>query len=316
MTTSSSVNFSMTRNEIITDALLMIGALGEEQTIENSTLQICDRALNRLIKHFENQAIHIWKRTEAVVFLQQDQSIYTFGSGSTDHATETYLEMVTTADALSGASTVSVSDSTGVSVSDYIGIVLDDGSLHWAVVSGTTATTISFAATPLTDDVTTGNTLFTYTTKINKPIDIYQVRSYLIDGETEIDLGPDDSYEEFQALSNKNVSGSSPTQWNYHRGRTTGTLRIYPALENVTRYLKITYAKPLEDLDSASDEADVPQEWLDYLTHKLAVRLMPGYGKLGSAQYAQLYQATKDLESEVLAFDNEKSTVQIMPDNK
>jgi len=312
MATSSSVNFSMTRNEIITDALMMIGALGEEQTPENSTLEVASRALNRLIKHFENQALHIWKRSEAVVFLQQEQSSYTLGTGSTDHATETYLEMVTTAAAVSGASSVSVSSSTGVAVSDYIGIVLDDGSLHWATVSGTTATTISFAATPLTDDVASGNTLFTYTTKINKPLDIYQARSYLIDGETEYKI-QECSYEEYQALTSKNVPGASPSQWVYDRKRTNGKLYIYPSLENVTRYLKITYAKPLEDVDSASDEADVPAEWLDYITSQLALRLFPTYGKLGSAAYQQFYAYCTQLESDVLGFDNEKTTVSISP---
>lgn len=311
MATSSSVNFTMTRNQIVTDALMMIGALGEEEAIDNSTLEIADRQLNRLIKHFENQALHIWKRTEAVVFLQQGQRTYTLGSGSTDHATETVNTTTISAGMALGATVISVSSNSGININDYIGIILDNGSLQWSTVTATATGTVTIS-NALTGSAALGNYIFTYTTNINKPLDVYQVRNYNFSSKNEYEIKKT-SYEEYQALSNKDVQGSNPNQWVYSRQRTTGQLLIYPPPQNVITYARITYAKPLEDLDNPQDESDVPVEWLDYLVAKLALRLAPTYGKIGSNAYAQLQGNVKEMENEVLAFDNEKSSVKLQP---
>jgi len=125
MATSSSVNFSMTRNEIITDALMLIGALGADEALQSTDIAIANRALNRLIKSFENQAIHIWKRSEATVFLQKSQEDYVFGTGSTDYATESYVQTTLSAAEASGQTVISVSSVAGITASDYVGIVMD-----------------------------------------------------------------------------------------------------------------------------------------------------------------------------------------------
>jgi hypothetical protein len=314
MTTSGSVDFSMTRNEIITDSLMLLGVLGQEEAIRNEDLTTANRALNRLIKHFENQALHIWKRSEATVFLQKDQNKFTLGLGSTDHVTENYNQTSLSGDEASGQTIISVSSISGITINDYIGIVLSDGSTHWSTVSsiGVDTVTINDA---LTGDASSDAYVWTYTSKINKPLSIYNARRHEISSETDIEMNLI-SYEDYQNLPNKTTNSGTPIQWNYDRKTSVGYLYVWPIASNASYLMKITFAKPLEDFDSAGNTPDLPQEWYDALVYQLAVRLAPMYGMGGKQEFLILKGQADEILAQALAFDDEKTYITFKPDSR
>lgn len=312
MSTSGSVNFSLSRNDIITEAVIQAGILGEEEAIQNSLLSRGNLLLNSLVKTYENSALHIWKKSEATLFLQVDQSEYILGSGSTDHATESYGSTAISADEASGQTVLSIDSNSDMSNGDYIGIELNDGTLHWSTIVSSTATTVTITDA-LTDDADVDNVVYFYTTKIDKPLDVYSIRRRTITTSTDITLGDALSYDDFQNLPNKTTTGSV-VQWHYQRKNSNGKLFVWPAPANIDYALKITYAKPLEDFDTASDTPDFPQEWYLLLIKELAL-LMMGPSKRGSREYTTLFNEITLLKKEVLGFDTEKTYFKMKPDN-
>lgn len=77
MTTSSSTNFTLTRDEIIQEALEQIGAIGIGDTISATDITTCSRTLNMMIKAWEAKGIHLWTLTEMSVALVVAQATYT-----------------------------------------------------------------------------------------------------------------------------------------------------------------------------------------------------------------------------------------------
>ena len=73
MATSGSTDFNSTRNEIIYDALRRINVLGENEIASAYDLELTNRVLNRMVKAWEAQGIHLWTKSQAVLFLQKDQ---------------------------------------------------------------------------------------------------------------------------------------------------------------------------------------------------------------------------------------------------
>lgn len=135
MATSGSTNFSQTRNDIIEAALSQIGALGLEETASSSMLSHANKALNRLVKHMENDMLHLWKRSEATLFLQQDQAEYTLGGTTTDHCTQDFTTTTVIKDRIAGQTKLHVDSLDDILVGDYIGIVEDHGAIEWTTVS-------------------------------------------------------------------------------------------------------------------------------------------------------------------------------------
>lgn len=312
MATSGSVNFSMTRDEIISDALNALGVLGTGQSIEPDDLTKCNRALNRLIKWFENYALHVWKRSEFTLFLQQDQSEYQLGGSSSDHATESFDQTALSGDEASGQTVLSIDSNSGMTNGDYIGIVLDDGSTHWTTIVSSTSTTVTITDA-LADDASSDNIVFSYTSKINKPLDVYDVRRRLLIDDTDCRMKKFDSYEQYQGIPTKSDSGT-PYQWTYARLSPHGILYVWQPPEDASYILKVTYAKPIEDFDAASDTPDFPQEWYDVLVYGLAVRVAGMFGRTGTQQYQDCKSIYSDALVTALSFDVENGHVSIKPD--
>src|SRR3990167_6139833 len=97
MATSGSRNFNMTRNEIIKDALIMLGIIGIEQTVLAPDQVYSERTLNRMIKEWQASGAKLWNRREGILFPADEQIKYTVGA--TDHISTTDDAVDTTLDA-------------------------------------------------------------------------------------------------------------------------------------------------------------------------------------------------------------------------
>lgn len=124
------------------------------------------------------------------------------------------------------------------------------------------------------------------------------------------------SRQEYYDQPNKTIA-SVPTSFYYDPQRATGALSIWPTPSTATaadQTLKVTYLRRMEDMDGSSDEADVPQEWLQALIWNLALDLMTEY-PVNDATLAKLIigRATK-LYDDLKGFDEEPASIFLQPD--
>lgn len=262
-----------TRNEIIEQALKIIGVIAEGEN--PSSDQISDGAirLDWMVKRWQSSGVHLWSEREATLFLVKGQSSYILGEGSSEHATTSFTETTLSADEASGQTELSLTSSTGLAVGDYLGVVLDDNTIHWSTVTVVSPPTINDA---LTGNAASGNAVYYYTNKVNKPLRIPDARRR----QDNIDiamtkLGRIDYLE----LPDKNTEGS-PVQFYYKPNINDGELFIWnTASDASTQQVKFTFLDLLDVFDTSASNADFPNEWLQALVYNLAVDLSADYGQ-------------------------------------
>ena len=79
MTTSGSVDFNQTRNEIIKDALILVNGIEDDETPEAYQTDFANRALNRMIKSWMKEGLKLWVTKEGELDLAKGQNSYTLG---------------------------------------------------------------------------------------------------------------------------------------------------------------------------------------------------------------------------------------------
>lgn len=275
MATSGSVDYLITRNEIITEALELLGVLANGDTANTNDVTSCSRTLNMMVKHWQARGVMLWKSQEIYVFLADEGQYYDLGPTG-DHATASFVktEVATAAD--SGASTIEVDDDTGISDADAVGVELDDGTLQWTTVNGAPSSDTITLTASLTDDVSVDANVFTYTTITNRPLFISEGRLHQDSG-TEIPLTVV-AGNDYKRISTKTSSGKASQIW-YDPLTTNGRLHVWPTPDSVKDYLVLTARMPIEDFDSGSDDPDFPQEWLLPLAYNLAVLVAPKFNE-------------------------------------
>src|SRR6266404_3630808 len=77
MTTSGSTDYTLSRDEVIQEALEQLGVVGEGETPATTTITSCSRTLNLMIKSWEAQGIHLWAQPTQTVTLVANQASYT-----------------------------------------------------------------------------------------------------------------------------------------------------------------------------------------------------------------------------------------------
>lgn len=302
MALSGSIEFNQTRNTIITDALVLIGAFGAGETPPAEDVTSAARQLNRMLKAWQTDGIELWRQDEGVLHLTKGTTSYSIGTGG-DHAT-TDGDAVKTelaADGSASDTTLTVDSITGIANADIIGIVLDDGTVDWTTVNGTPSGTSVVITDGLSSAAATDNHVYAYTSKIDRPLRIFNPRRRGADGnDVPIFMV---SRQEYFDTPNKTTQ-SSPVQIYYDPQLTTGTMHIWPAPDTADDRIFFTAHIPLQDFDNSSDSPDIPQEWLDAMVWGLARRLCPSYGIPADvrreirAEAAVMYEQVRDFNTE------------------
>lgn len=276
MATSGSIDFSVSRDDIITEALEQMGVLAEGQSPSTAQLTSMSRTLNMMVKSWQADGLNLFAVQKIYVYLEKDKNEYSLSSSSTDHLSTEYNRTTTSASALSSATAIDVSSIAGMASLDYIGIKLDDGTMQWTTINGAPSGSTVTLADALTDDVSSGVTVYHYTSKANRPMKI--LNASLVDAVSG-NSTPVDTYSrsEYVDLPNKTSDGSV-TQLYYDPQVGTGKLYVWPETNTVDDYLVLWVQRTLEDFDAASDTADFPQEWYLALALNLAYLSGPKYG--------------------------------------
>ena len=313
MATSGSINYNSTRNELIQDALILIGVIGAEESIHEADLALANRFLNRMVKAWDAQGIHLWTYSEATLFLADGTNSYNMASASSDARwADTVYDTTLSAAEAASQTVLSVTDSTGMTAADICGIVLDDDTIHWTTIATVDSATQITVDTALASAAASGNRVYAFTSRSERPLHIHSIRRRSGSGVDVHDVPLITlSREEYFDLPNKEAK-STPTQFYYDPQLTTGKLYLYPTPDDPEVRLKLTYQRQLEDFDAAADNPDFPQEWLECLTYNLAMRLAPAFGKDQKVIATIAPMAQASLQN-ILDHDQEVTSIQLVP---
>ena len=309
---ATSAILAKTVSEISEEALRDARIISAEQDVQAIDAARCFTALNNIVKFWQTQDINLWLTEEAVLPLVKDQQSYTLGPNG-DHCTTADDFKYTTTDAAEATSqtVISVTSTSGMANSDNIGIELDDGTRHWTTIVSFVANDTVTITTGLASAAASGNTVYTYTTLIPRPMRILSARYASSLTASEIPTNRWTRQQYFNQ-SNKDSSGTV-INWYYSPQRTDGELYVWQVANNVDNVLRITYMSPALVYGATTDDLDFPSEWYLPLKWAIAAEIGPSYG-LNNERQMQLEAKSAYTLEQVLAHDVEVGSIYIQPD--
>ena len=307
MATSGTHTFTLMRDQVIRHAFLLLNIYDINTTISSDDLNYANDHLNMMLLYWSSQGIRLWKRKQLYVFPALNTLQYSLGLTG-DHNTESYIATELTVAALAAATTLTVTSTTGMTAGDHIGIELDSGVRQWTtIVSVNSATGLTITA-GLSGAAAIDNTIITYTSKASRPL-------RLIRGTT-LDLKNDQtettmmalSFDEYFNMPAKTTAGT-PNNYYYDKALPTGQLYLFPRPNDVSKICTFTYLKPIEDSGDATDEIDIPKEWLLPAVWNLGVQLAYPYEKTPMIQALEM--KAKELFESVKYYDTDDESMRL-----
>ena len=266
MTTSNSVDFSVTRDNLITLAYQHVGVVGDGETASADQITEGALLLNMLVKARQADGMPLWALKRGFILPLTGVSSITMGSS---HAVTTYVTTTLTADSAATDTTLTVTSITGISTAHVIGIELDDGTVDWTTVNGAPSGTTVTITTGVTTAASSGNRIYTYATtnRVTRPLKILQA-NILTPAD---DLGQPIrviTRDEYFSLNNRTLATGPNTL--FYDPQLTGVVYFWPRFTTGTEIIEFTYHRPFEDFDATGDTPDFPQHWYMALMTELA----------------------------------------------
>lgn len=313
MPVSGSLNFTMNRDELLDAGFGLIGMSTEGETPSAFMIQKANTTLNMMLKAFVVDGLHLWVRKRGVVFLQPGKQSYSLGPSSGYGARgDTYSQTTLSASLVATNTTIPLVSSSGFAVNNKVGIVLTDGTIQWTTVSTVpNATSITIPAPGLTSAAASGNIVYGYASAIHRPLKIlHAVLRDPQDNDIDVEIVPLNTYLSY---TNKD-SGGLPLQIAYNPTLDDGTLYVWGTGSLQGYKLMILYSKPFDDVDSATDTLEFPEEWLEAITYGLGARLADKFF-LPINVRGFLWNLANGMKDKLNDFDRENTSVFFQPNN-
>lgn len=287
MSTSGSFNFTVSRDNLISDALQYIGALGEGESLTSTQQTEGARLLNMLAKLRAADGMPLWAIKRGTILPFTGASSIATNS----HVVTFYDSTTLAADAVSSATALTISAAGTIADSDNIGIELDNGDMFWTTVSAGGGTTSLTIASGLTSAAGSGNRVYAYTAstdRIQRPLFIYEANMLQVTDNTSWSLRLV-SRDEYFSLGSRTSEGV-PNQLYFDSILGTdvadptsastwySNFYVYPRFVDGKKVIEFSYQRPLEDFDSSTDIPDFPQEFYLPLMIELAALMGPKHG--------------------------------------
>ena len=302
-----------TSQDIVNAALRLIGEIDANQTVDANDTQDTLQALNYMVKGWQNQGLHLWTKTEGILFLDKGKTDYLLGP-SGDEATNVD-SLITTELSIAGVATdttINLDSSVGTTIGDTIGIRLDDGTRQWTtVLTIPDGLSVTIPAPGLTGAAAIDNSVFTYTDQLDRPVRLLQMRRDKL-GTTEEEIEAEQwSREEYFSQPDKTSQGTI-NNWYYSPQLVNGRVYIWQTANDVDQVAKFTYERPIEITLSTAENPDFPSEWFRTLKYNLAVDIAPEY-RLPQDRLATLKVIADELLGGSLGFDFEPDSMSMQP---
>lgn len=311
MATSGSVDWELERDDLITDAYRMAGIIAQTADPSAGQITTATSLLNSLLKNWNVRLkMPLW--TLKYGYVLPTTGVSEIDAGPTGgHVTNSYVTTTLTADSASSDTTLTVGSISGISASDYIGIELDDKTMHWTTVNGSpTGSTVTITS-GVASAASTGNRVFAYTTKIQRPIRILKAFTRDVSSNNDVPIDIITSHE-YMDLGTK-TTASYPTKLHYAPLINDGKIYVWPRFNTGDRIIVFQYHRPIEDMDADTDTFDFPQEWTLPTTLQLALLLTPGNG-VPQDTYYKIEKQLKVFYKETEDNDYEEGSIYFQPD--
>lgn len=282
MTTSGTYVFTVSRDDIIRQAMLNIGKLDAEESPSPQDTTDLSRVLNMQAKQWQGKTdgspgLKVWTRKRGYLFLSNTTGQYTVGPSGTGWTNSPQLT-TTTSNKAAAATTLNVPAGLTITAADYIGVQLDSGALFWTTVVSYITTTITLTA-PLPSASSTGSAVFTYTTRGTQPVYI-ETAVLRDDTLSDVPLRIIRDVQTYDSLPQKanpqNISDPMAIYYEFNLG--DGVLRTdVGASQDVTKYIIATYLEAVQDFVNPTDTPYYPQEWYLALCWGLSKQAAPMY---------------------------------------
>lgn len=281
MSLSGSWSFTVVRDDIIREAMLNIGAIGESEVPTAQEVTDCARKLNMMVKSWMgfqdfSPGLKMWERQRGTLFLASNRGIYTLGGTNTDNWAGgvtggrqwgTHSRTTLTAAGAAGATVLSVTSTASLHTNDFIGIQ-GPTDIFWTTIASVGASTVTIAS-GLSVASDSGSYVWNYTTTAQRPLAI--VTCVLRDNfEQDIPMSVM-TLQDYEVLPTKAQSTyqSDPTAYYYESQFATGTSNqgggsIYldvGGAQDITKHLHIVYMRPVMDFNNPGDNPEYPQQW-------------------------------------------------------
>lgn len=311
MSLSGTSTYTMTAGEIVTEMYDLTGVRAEESPLESYEIQKGLRILNLMFKAWQATNVHLWKKEQGALFPTPGVGKYTVGPNA-EYATnlDDFVSTELTADAASGATSITVTSTAGISANDKVGVKISNSYRFWTTIASVDSTTQLTLSVALTSAATSGNSVFSFTDAIERPLYVSAARRsfYNVDSDIDVTVFSNDQY--FEQV-NKTSQGSI-TRVYYQPKLTDGLMYIHQTPSSVDQYLKFTYAQAIQDINSQADNVDFPAEWLEGIIYNGAMRLGIS-SDCPREKWDQIVTLAVPFYENVIQFDEEKTSFNIVP---
>lgn len=312
MATSGSVDFTLDARQVIGLAFGKIGVKAAEQALQASEMQDGVDALNLMLKAWQAQGIHLWTKEEGVIFLDVGKTDYLLGATGDEATTlDDFVNATTSADEIAAAVVIDVTDTTGMVAAANVGVQLDAGVRHWTTIVSVDSPTQITITDGLPSAASSGSTVYTFTNLIQRPLRVLSTRRQTVGQDNEITVNMWSRSEYFNQV-NKLSQGTVVNAY-YSPQLGNGRFYVWQTANSVNDIVRITFERPIEDIDIGDDNLDFPVEWTEAIVYNLAARLADDYD--APAIKVQTVNAKADrFLDDLLGFDEEMESLNLQPD--
>lgn len=322
MAISGSIDFTLTRDTCIKEALQQLGAIGagEDPTAEDYT--DCALTMNLMLKSWQNRDVARNLIRPFYVFLEPNKRVYDLSTTVAASAPSGYSFWADTlaADYTDDDLTMTVTDGTGAADADELVLVADNGALLVGdVESGGGTTTLTVP--DLNGDAESGKYYYTFNGRAQRPISILYANRCLLPVNSalndELDYNSHPvtilTRRDYSTLAAKSTDGASTSIF-YDAQWPTGKLYVWPESANGGEFLEIWGQFQIDDMDSDTDNFALPSRWYYAVTMNLAKCLLTKYGTSADTRaFIKEEAKTSLLDAE---FGETEDYVQFIPDNR
>ena len=296
MAIGTTVDFAVTRDDIIQEALEQLGVVPLGGTPEAATVTSLARTLNMMLKSWQADSVTMTTRKVAYLYPAANTASYTLLGGGTDRYSYTYVKTTVDGDVSSGAATIVVDSVTGIANTYRIGVYQSDGTMHWTTVNGAPAGTTVTLTAVTTADIDDGATVYCFpATNADRPMSVEAAWIRDEDGhDTPIDVEP---FVEYMAQVDKSTEGRV-SMVSYDAQIVTPKLYVWPVSEDPRHVIVLLIKRSCYDFDAANENPDFPQEAYMAIAMNLAAMAAPKLAEHKLATIApiagMLYEAYAD----------------------
>lgn len=312
MATSGVYVLNKTALQMIQDAFELCGQNAAEQPLQPFEIQNGLTALNSFIKTCQAYNSHLWATDEGVLFLNNAQPSFELGStGDNACFDNDFIPTQTTADTISGATILLVESTLGMLAGDYAGVQINNNLRQWTTIASVDSLTQITLASALLAGTISGNSVFTYTTKIVRPLRVLDARRKTYAQPDEIGLTIFSRQQYFSQV-NKAQEGT-PISYYYSPELGDGIFYVWQPTSSVNQYLRFTFYRPLQKVTNVTQTLDFPEEWEEGIVWNIASRLSTKFS-VPADKKAEIKQQAQEFFENVIQFDEEMTSINILPD--